>query len=525
MAKSERFSQGTTAGDAGAENAAATDGLHEAAEVGEDKPAKERKKTFSRDDIGNAERLIRAHGKDMRFDEGIGEWVIWRGDQGVWVVDTHEPMRRAKDIAREIVKKASDVLMVDPDDKQAQRMLEWGHKTGNAPRLKAMLEVARSEIGMAVPNSGFDSDPTLLNCVNGTLELRESGVAFRESRKADMLTKITSVAYVDGATHPMWDNYLDTFLPEKDVRLWNQKLAGYSLFGANPERRIVFAIGPTSCGKTTFAELMLDCLGTYSSTFNLSLFRENQDERARADIVRAMSRRFLSASEASSEWNLHADMIKRAVGNDRMNARLPFAGSFIERVPAFTPWVVTNNVPTIKGADTALYRRLAVALFPHTISQRDENVEFRRKLAAQKGGLEAVFAWFVEGWNLYRQDGLNSPPETVALRTMKLREEFSDFDRALAALCEVGPAMDGYHEAPATLYDAYQRWHEANNGHPRDLLSATAFGKALQMRGYLKKQLKLEAEPGGRTKPTWRRLGLRLRDNWEGRIKLGGGLG
>lgn len=516
---SSKFSRGTVAGDAGPDNIAATEVVGSVGdEAAETKPVKkEKRKTYSRDDIGNAERLVRKHGNEMRFDEGLGEWVIWQPDDGVWKVDLNEPMRRAKGIAREIVKDASDRLMYDPEDKQAQKLLDWGHKTGNLSRLEAMLKVARSEDDMAVPNSDFDADPSLFNCPNGVIELRESGINFRETRKEDLLTKQGRVRYTEGAKHPMWDNYLNLFLPELDLRAWVQKLCGYSLYGANPERRIVFAWGPTSSGKTTLAELMLDCLGGYGGPFSLSMMRENQDERARADIVRAIGQRFISATEASSEWHLHADMVKRSTGNDRMIARLPHRGTYIERVPAFTPWIVTNNIPTINGADTALYRRLAVALFPHSIDKGEENVNFRQKLVGSKGGLEAVFAWAVEGWNLYVAEGLDNPPEEVALKAMKMRDEFSDLDRAISLLCEVGPAMEGFHESPAVLYDAYCRWHEANNGHPREQLSATAFGRALQMRGYLKKQIKM----GEDRKPTWRRLGLRLRDSWEGKLKLG----
>lgn len=514
MAKSERFANGTTAGDAGSDSPLAGEAVGSAEPAEAEK--RERKKTFSRDDIGNAERLVRAHGKDMRFDEGLGEWVIWQGKKAVWQIDRHEPMRRAKTIAREIVKKASDQLMMDPDDKAASKLLEWGHKTGNLPRLEAMLKTAQSEEGMSFPNSAFDSDPSLLNCPNGVVELGDAGVNFRETRKEDLHTKVCNVRYQLGATHPLWDNYLDTFLPEAELRVWLQKLAGYSLYGANPERRIVFAWGPTSSGKTTFAELMLDVLGGYGSPFSLSMLRENQDERARADIVRAMSQRFISATEASSEWHLHADMIKRSVGNDRMIARMPHKGTYLERVPSFTPWIVTNNIPTINGADAALYRRLATALFPHSVAKGSEDVRFRRQIGRAAGGLAAVLAWVVEGWNLYVKEGLEEVPERVALATMRMRDEFSDFDRAIASLCEVGPGMDGYHESPTVLYDAYIRWHEANNGHPRELLSATAFGRALTMRGYAKKQIRVDG------KPNWRRLGIRLRDGWEGRIRLSG---
>lgn len=466
---------------------------------------KKKRKSFTPDDIGNAERLVKDHGTDLRFNQGTGEWYVWDDGDLIWRPDVVEPMRRAKLVARSIVKEASDKLMYDPEDKKANRLLDWGHRSSNLTRLQSMLDVAESEDGMGLPDKAFDSDSRILATKNGTIELNDNGFNFRESRRSDMVTRITRVGYVEGAEHPMWDEYLDLFLPEQDLREWVQKLAGYSLLGENPERRFIFAWGPTSSGKTTFAELMMDVLGAYAGSFMLSQMRENQDERARADIVSTLPLRVIVATEASSDWYLHSDMIKRAAGNDRVKARLPHRAQFVERVPAFTPWVVTNGIPTINGADTALHRRLATALFPHTISKADEKVNFRKRITKAKGGLEAVFAWIVEGWGMYCQEGIDNAPLKVEQAMIKMKEEFSDFDRCLAQICEFGPAQEGYVASPADLYDAYVQWHEMNNGHPRDLLTGTKFGTSLTARGYLKRQIK---EDG---KPVWRRLGLRMR--------------
>lgn len=486
----------------------------------EEEGKRKKRRSFTPDDIGNGERIVAEHGEDLRFNQGTGEWCVWDSKTMIWRPDEVEPMRRAKLVARSIVKKASDKLMYDPDDKKAQKELDWGHKSSTLSRLTAMLTLAESEDGMGMPDRAFDANPALIATPNGTLELNKSGPNFRASRKEDLLTKVAGVPYIEGATHPMWNEYLDLFLPEQDLREWVQKLAGYSLYGANPERRFIFAWGPTSSGKTTFAELMMDVLGAYAGSFMLSQMRENQDERARADIVSTLPLRVIVATEASSDWYLHSDMIKRAAGNDRVKARLPHRAQFVERVPSFTPWVVTNGIPTINGADSALHRRISTALFPHTVSKADEEVNFRKRLRESRGGLEAVFAWIIEGWGLYTRDGLDTPPLRIEEATAKMREEFSDLDRCLAQICEYGPAMDGYVCSPADLYEAYVQWHDMNNGHQRDLLTGTAFGRALTARGYAKKQIKEDIGDGKR-KVVWRRLGLRLRTGAGARDRSG----
>lgn len=468
----------------------------------EGKAPRIKKKRYTRDDMGNAERLLDDSGSDLRWDKTLDEWVVWSSDRSAWIVDSNEAMRRAKRVPAQIRAQAGEILLYDPDDKGAKKMEEWGNQSGNLSRLEAMLKTARSEVGVSVTGYEWDSDVSLLNCPNGTVVLGSDGAFFRETRKEDMCTKATHVPYVADARSKMFDNFLDTFLPEADLREWLQKVAGYSLFGSNPARKIVFALGPTSSGKSTFAELCRAALGGYSGGYNLSMLRDNQDERARPDIVRALSQRMIFASETSSAWKLHADMIKRAVGQDPLLARLPHVAKGVERVPSFVPWILTNNVPTIEGADKALYRRLCTVVFPHTIPQEKEKISWVQQLI-EVGELEGVLAWLVEGWNLYCADRLLlDSPHRVVRSEMKMREQFSDFDIWLASACEMS---SDYDESPTDLFDAYERWAELNGIHGRERMSGTGFGRALNARGHDR----LRKSVGG--EKVWRRTGIRLR--------------
>ena len=468
---------------------------------------RKKKKRYTPDDMGNAARLLDEFGEEMRWDESLKEWRIWDGRQ--WNVDSHLAMRNAMTVPEKIKKQANtDLLYSDGDEKatkKATKLLDWGNQCGNLNRLRSMLDISRSFPGISVSMEDFNRDSSLIACPNGTLVLGRTGATFRSVRKGDYCTNVTSCDYSEGSKSPLWADFLDRFLPEHELRVWAQKLAGYSMLGGNPARKIVFCWGPTSSGKSTFAEVINDALGGYAGSFNLSLMRDNQDERARPDLVRAMDQRVIFASEASSAWRLHADQIKRVTGQDRIMARMPHVGASIDKVPDFTPWIVTNNIPTIDGADIALYRRLATVLFPHTIEGSDENVYFRRDIA-ESGGLSGVLAWLVEGWNLYCSDGLGDPPDRVVRSELKMREQFSDVDIFLAGFCESGPGHE-YRAVPSELYDAYEQWHEANGGISRDKMSGTAFGRALSARGYDSKMVRAK----GAGNPVRRRVGIRLK--------------
>ncbi len=469
----------------------------------EEKVKRKKKKatSYSKDDIGNAERLLDEYGAEMRWDESVDEWVIWRPDLKRWEVDSHEAMRRAMSIPRKILRDAGEILFHNPDDKAALKLEAWGNNCGSIGRLRAMLDVAKSLPDMSVSGGEWNADRRLVAAPNGTIELRKSGGIFRESRKEDLTTKVTGCDYDPDAVSPMFEDFLDKFLPEPELRHWAQKVAGYSILGGNPKLRIVFALGPTSSGKSTFSELVKAAMGQYAGPFNLSMLRENQDERPRPDLVTAMDQRVIFASEASSDWHLHADMIKRATGNEEMLARLPHSGVGVRKLPAFTPWIITNNIPTINGADQALYRRLCTVLFPHSIEDDKENEDFKADLI-QRGELPGVLAWLVQGWNAYCEEGLSDPPHRVATAEMRMREQFSDLDVFLAECCDTGAE---YREVPSDLFASYEEWADMNGIKGRERLTATSFGRALTGRGFAPKKIKENS------KPVNRRLGLRLK--------------
>jgi len=478
--------------------------VEEATDSEKSKAAAKKRKRYTPDDMGNADRLLDLYGTELRWADSFKNWLVWDGKR--WAMDGHEAMRRAMDIPRKIVFDAGSRLIQDSDDKRARKLEDWGHKSGTSARLKAMLEVARSFPGVSVEADEINADRRLINCPNGTLVLDRTGSSFRGTLRSDLCTKITGPEFREGAVSVMWDNFLARFLPEPELRQWAQKVAGYSMLGGNPERRIVFCLGPTSSGKSTFAELVNAALGSYSGSFNLSMLRDNQDERARPDLVRAMDQRVIFASEASAFWKLHADMIKRATGQDNIVARLPHVGTPVEKVPMFTPWIISNSAPTIEGADKALYRRLCVVLFPHTIAQSEEDVSFRDDLIA-RGELGGVLAWLIQGYNLYCTEGLGDVPERITGAERKLREQLSDMDVFLAEKCSVGDGAKTVLVAvPSELYGAYEDWCEVNGVVGRDRYSGTAFGRALTDRGYPSRMVR-----GDDGKPVRRRTGIALK--------------
>src|SRR5262249_21739533 len=90
---------------------------------------------------------------------------------------------------------------------QLQTEMEWALKSEAAARINAALDLARSEPGIPILPEEMDRDPWLLNCPNGTLELKTA--TLREHRREDYITKLCPTEYHPDATCPLWEQFLN----------------------------------------------------------------------------------------------------------------------------------------------------------------------------------------------------------------------------------------------------------------------------------------------------------------------------
>src|SRR5262245_58639094 len=89
---------------------------------------------------------------------------------------------------------------------QARWLLAWALKSESKERLRAMVELARSEGGVAAAHGAFDRRPWLLNCPNGTVDLRDGSV--RPHRREDLLTQLCPTEYLKDAEAPRWKAFV-----------------------------------------------------------------------------------------------------------------------------------------------------------------------------------------------------------------------------------------------------------------------------------------------------------------------------
>ena len=86
------------------------------------------------------------------------------------------------------------------DDKQRRAALNLARRGESAAGVAGALTLAGTEAGIVVTPDDLDADPFLLNCPNGTLDLRTGEL--RAHDPADLITKMTGAALRPGRRRP-----------------------------------------------------------------------------------------------------------------------------------------------------------------------------------------------------------------------------------------------------------------------------------------------------------------------------------
>ena len=95
-------------------------------------------------DLSNAQRLVREHGNDLHYVPDCKEWLVWDGRQ--YALNSLEVERRTKSAVLRSYREAR--LVNDPDKSKA--LFRHAKASEAQSRIKAMIELARSEPGIAI---------------------------------------------------------------------------------------------------------------------------------------------------------------------------------------------------------------------------------------------------------------------------------------------------------------------------------------------------------------------------------------
>ena len=252
---------------------------------------------YNTTDSANADRFVSAHFWSVRHCRELGAWLVWDGRR--WLPNSEgQVIERAKKTARSIFLEAAE----ETDRKRSAELAAWAIRSEDVRRIWAMVELAKSDQRISISTKDLDSDPWLLNVLNGTLDLKTGRLMPHGPHQH--LTKLAPVECVPDAQHPAWDEFLERTIPDRDVRGFLARAAGYSLTGDTGEEVLFLIHGPGGSGKSTFGEAMKSLLGDYATTADFETFLQRRETGVRNDIARLEGARFVLSLEVEEGRHL-----------------------------------------------------------------------------------------------------------------------------------------------------------------------------------------------------------------------------
>ena len=420
---------------------------------------------FKLSDLGNAERLVHDFGDQIRYCHAWKKWLIWDGVR--WAVDQSG---RIYQLAKKVVRKIYGDAQTGNGYGLRTAIAKHAIASESDSRIKAMVALAQSEV--PITPDMLNSNPWLLNCLNGTIDLRTGELLPHQIEH--FITKLASVEFDPNATCPLWHQFLIRIMDENEQLIkFLQRAIGYALTGETSEQCLFIFYGCGANGKSTFLQTLGCLLGDYSISTPTETLLVKRRGAIPNDVARLKGARFVVASESDVEQRLAESLIKQMTGGDTITARF-LHQEWFDFEPTHKVFFGTNHRPVIKGTDYAIWRRIRLVPFEITIPEEERDKDLFDKLKDEASG---ILAWAVKGCLDWQQRGLGVPEE-VKEATDSYREEMDALGEFLKDCC--------YQKAEAKvsskqLYEAYSLWCQDNG---QELVGQRAFSSALREKGF-----------------------------------------
>jgi putative DNA primase/helicase len=426
-------------------------------------------------DLGNARRLVRLHGDNIRYIAGWKSWLVWL--DGHWRRDDDgEIVRLAKATVEGMYAEATGIA----DEGVRTALRKHALKCQSAQRLAAMVELAKTEKAVVLPISMLDADPLLLGVENGVIDLRTG--LFRPAEREDYVTKRCGVAFNPLAKCPNWDAFLRRIFdaehtPKTSTRLraYIRRACGYTLTGLTDEEAMFILWNTGNNGKSTLRETIFALMGDYAMGADASLLitpKNQQGGGATPDVARMYGKRLVTVNETQEGDHLSEGRVKFITSHDITTARFLYENPF-DFTPTHKTWLTTNKKPIIKGTDLGIWRRVQMWPFLVTIPEEERDQRFRQKRLIPE--LPGILNWALRGLRKHHKLGLKPPP-AVLKATEEYRADMDVLGQWIAA--RLVPNLESTLKR-TELFRDYELWSKINVGWN---LKAIGFGRELAAR-------------------------------------------
>lgn len=477
-------------------------------------------------DSANADAIVSEHGQGFRYVLEWSTWLAWSGKRwemqgargrllrAVMLTARLEYYRtkgrldalrtELKPLLLEPQRDADRIAALESSIKYQAQLLKWHEQSQNQARLEAAAKILESRL--VVAKADLDRDLWAFNVSNGTVDLRTGDL--REHERTDFITQLSEIEYDRDAKAPTWEAFLHTAMRgSMPMRLYIQRLVGYTLTGTTTEHVLVFHYGQTgSNGKSTFLTALRSLMGDYGCSAPRSLLFEpkNGADPHPTELARLYGKRLATCSEVPENVELAEAKVKDLTGGDVMAVRR-MNENFWDLTPTHTLHAAGNHKPIIRGTDGGIWRRIKMVPWLNRVKSEDQDHDLGDKLAKERSG---ILAWAVRGCLEWQDIGLSEPSDVT-----NAGDEYRSESDVLGAFFETHLVF----EPTATcackfLRKAYDTWCE-EMGHRS--VGARILGRRLREKDAKDTTVRVDGRPA----QGWR--GVRMKTHLEFTIEGG----
>jgi len=397
------------------------------------------------------------------FVPGQG-WRVWDGRRWAEQPGNGRPTEL---VSKMLIEVESEILS-GGDEKTAKSL----RARRGAGFMGSILSLAQRYLSIGFER--FDCDPLLLNCLNGTIDLRTGQL--RAHSPADLITKCCGVSYDSAAHADGWVKALHMMQHGDAPTVEYLRLLLGSFIQGSPVDGFWLLHGNGFDGKSTILDVMHAVLGTYAQAVNpqIVMVAKNGGKPHTSMMGGLAGARLGTIDEMPSDCQLDTGAIKSYFGRLPVRMQTGMGKDFVDVRPTAKGLAATNHLPRIDENDIGTKRRIAVVPF---LGLKTYNVPkddtFASRLIAQEG--PGILAWLVGGCLSWLRSGCQLPGcERVENATLALFGEGDIVGRFLEA-CPRGSQRC----TVAQLYLSFVAFSEAEGDY---VCSKRAFGNRVRER-------------------------------------------
>lgn len=436
-----------------------------------------------RSDTGNAECLAHLFGDDLRYCHTREKWLIWAESR--WVVDENGAAQRSM-IA--VVRARFRACSAIPDPDQRKKAVVWAIGCENNGKIEAGMNVAGNLTAFSTTIEQYDGNPLIAACIGATLDLR--AVVHRAVRRDDFITMRLGATYTPEATCARWIQFLEEIFASNDELIsYIQRAIGYSLTGDTREQKLFLLHGGGNNGKSVFLDVLTALFGDYAGNASFETFDANKRSESTNDLAALRGKRFVTVIETEDGKRLAEARVKSVTGQDPITCRFLY-GEFFTYRPTYKIWLAMNHLPSIRGTDKGIWRRIQLVPFLQDFSGRED----KTLSTTLHGELDGILQWALEGLRQWWIRGLDTPA-IVTQATNKYRAESDQTGRWIT---DVMVQVSNVSVSIAQAYQSYKAWCETNG---ETAMSQSKLSRVLIEKGIDQAHV--------RNQRTWIGLGLR----------------